>query len=79
MGDLKVMQQYEIEAPPKVREMWIDVKIQEKKSTIAGLKQLIEDLKKGKILDLEARIIMNEKELEMLIQSKRGDGGVIDV
>lgn len=79
MGDLKVMQQYAITPPPEVEQMWINVKIQEKKSTIAGIKQLIEDLKKGKILDLEARVIMNEKELEMLIQSKRGDGGVIDV
>ena len=76
MGDLRVQQQYDIEPTQQVMEMWIDVRIQEKKSTIAGLKQLIEDLKKGKILDLEARVIMNEKELEMLIQSKRTDTAI---
>ena len=53
MADMRVQTNFLVDPTAEVRQMWTDVKIQEKKSTIAGLKQLIEDLKKGKILDLE--------------------------
>jgi hypothetical protein len=78
MGDLRVQTNFLVSPTPEIEQMWIDVRIQEKKSTIAGIKQLIEDLKKGKILDLEAKTMMHEKELELLIQSKK-KGDVIDV
>jgi hypothetical protein len=78
MGDLRVQTNFMVDATPEIKMMWVDVKIQEKKSTIAGIKQLIEDLEKGKILDLKAKAMMHEKELELLIQSKT-KGDVIDV
>jgi hypothetical protein len=78
MADMKVQTNYLVTPSKDIEMMWIDVKIQEKKSTIAGLKQLIEDFEKGKIIDLKARIMMHEKELEMLIQSKKNEE-VIDV
>lgn len=78
MADLRVQTNFLVSPTAEIEEMWVNVKIQEKKSTIAGIKQLIEDLKKGKIIDLEAKCMMHEKELELLIQSKK-KGNVIDV
>lgn len=49
--------------------MWIKVQIQEKKSQISRYKQDIEDLQKGRILDLQARIKMCEMEVTKLENS----------
>jgi hypothetical protein len=78
MADLRVQTNYLVSPTAEIEQMWIDVKIQEKKSTIAGVKQLMEDLEKGKMLELRAKIMMHEKELELLIQSKNNKD-VIDV
>lgn len=47
----------------EVQTKWVEVEIQSKKSQIVRLNQDIEDLKKGKLLELEAVVIMREKEL----------------
>lgn len=55
----------------EVEKKWIECQIQEKKSRIVRLNQDIEDLKKGKIIALEAEIMMINKELDTL-QEKYG-------
>jgi len=50
----------------EVEEKWKAVAIQEKVSRIAACKQAIEDLQKGKIVELEAQILMFQRELEHL-------------
>ena len=56
-----------------VEDMWLKVRIQEKKSQLAGYKrnlqeceQKIEDLKEGMMVDLQARVIMIEKEIAFM-------------
>lgn len=56
----------------EIEQKWIDVQIQEKKSRITRYKQDIEDLQKGKILDIECRISMLEKEVHFLSQKREG-------
>jgi AAA+ ATPase superfamily predicted ATPase len=60
MADLPVVQGYEVEAPDSVLKKLLEVKIQEFKSRAARHKQDIEDLQKGRIKDLEAKITMLE-------------------
>lgn len=50
----------------EIEMKWVEVQIQERKSRIARHKQDIEDLQKGKIVDLEAKIMMLVKELKHL-------------
>jgi DNA repair exonuclease SbcCD ATPase subunit len=61
-----------------VESMWLDVQIQEKRSRMAGSKraileaeQKIEDIQKGVILDLKAKVIMLEREIKFLQQKKQ--------
>ena len=69
MGD--VGSQHWLVSPTREIELkWIEVSIQEKKSRIARHKQDIEDLLKGKIIDLEAKIGMLELELRELERGK---------
>jgi len=49
-----------------IEKKWIECQIQERKSRIVRLNQDIEDLKKGKIISLEAEIMMLDKELKKL-------------
>ena len=49
---------------------WAEVAIQEKKSRIIRHRQNIEDLKKGTIVDLEAKIMMLEREVIKLEEQK---------
>lgn len=79
MADSRVNTQYLVSPSKEVEEMWVDVRIQEKKSNIAAVKQAIEDLEKGKILELKAKQKMYEMELEHLIQSKKKNPDIIDV
>lgn len=66
MGDIQRSNQYLSNPSDEVEKKWVEVKIQEKKSQMARAKQDIEDLKKGKIVQLEAGIIMLEKDIEQL-------------
>jgi chaperonin cofactor prefoldin len=50
----------------EVQRKWLLCQIQEKKSAVIRLNQDIEDLLKGKIVALEAHIIMLEKEIKVL-------------
>jgi len=60
-----------------VEKKWIEVQIQERKSRIARFKQDIEDLRKGKIVDVEARVMMLAKELAFL--ENKLSQGIVDV
>lgn len=50
----------------EIDAMWGRVEIQQKTSMIARWKQDIEDMQKGKILDLQANIKMRELEIKVL-------------
>ena len=50
----------------EIKLKWIEVQIQERKSRIARHRQDKEDLIKGKLVDLDARILMLDKELKNL-------------
>jgi len=50
----------------EIKFKWIEVQIQERKSRIARHRQDKEDLIKGKLVDLDARILMLDKELKNL-------------
>lgn len=68
MADLPVEGNWIVPADQQVKCKWVEVQIQERKSRIARHRQDIEDLKKGRIVELEARIMMLEKELGELEQ-----------
>ena len=70
MADIGSPQHWLVSPNIEIERKWKDVAIQEKVSRIARYKQDIDDLRKGKILDLECRIAMLEKEVEHL-QAKR--------
>jgi hypothetical protein len=80
MSDIPVDGNWLVSPDAEIERKWIDVQIQERKSRIARHKQDMEDLIKGRIVDLEARILMLEKELKELEQKKiRLTGNIIDV
>ncbi len=64
MSDLSVAknQQFLVEPTNKVQQMWAEMKIQELQSKIMRAKQDIEDLRKGRIIGLEANILMWQME-----------------
>lgn len=66
MSDIGVPQGWLVSPNTDVEDMWLKVQIQEKKSRISRYKQDIEDLEQGKILDIRARIIMLEREIQFL-------------
>ena len=70
MADLGINKGWLVSPNAEVERKWIDVQIQEKKSRIVRWRQDIEDLTKGKILDLECRIAMAEKEIVALQNDK---------
>ena len=70
MADLPIEGNWLVSPNVDIKRKWIEVQIQERKSRIARHKQDIEDLMKGKIVDLEARIMMLERELIDLEQQK---------
>lgn len=53
-----------VEAGSDIKKKWLSVQIQEKKSRVARYKQDIEDLKQGRILELECRIAVLEREIQ---------------
>lgn len=66
MADIPISKNYLVSPTKEIDEMWIQVQIQERKSRIARYNQDIEDLEKGRILDLRARIKMCELEIHKL-------------
>lgn len=69
MADIGIPKNWLVSPTKEIDEMWIKVQIQEKKSQMARYKQDIEDLQKGRILDLQARIKMCELECAKLENS----------
>ena len=70
MADLQRGQNWLVSPNAEVELKWAEVAIQEKKSRIARHKLDIEDLKKGMIVDLEAKIMMLEKEVKKLEEER---------
>jgi hypothetical protein len=67
MADLGVPSRQWLVSPTKeVEDMWLEVKKQELRSRMARWSQDIQDLEKGKIVDLKARMKMAELELREL-------------
>jgi len=66
MADLPIPRNFIAQPTKEINEMWLNVQIQEKKSMISRKRQDIEDLKKGRILDLEAQIKLHELEVKKL-------------
>lgn len=56
----------------EIEDKWIEVQIQERKSRIIRYKQDIDDLRKGRIIELEAKIMMLELELLEIETRKQG-------
>jgi hypothetical protein len=77
MADIGVKQQYLVSPDHAVEQKWLQVQIQERKSRIARYKQDIEDCLKGRIIDLEAKIMMLEKEIQMLGTKEIKDADLI--
>lgn len=68
MADLGVprQEQWLVDPTQEIKDLWKQAKIQEFRSRISRHKQDIEDLEKGRIMDLQARIKMLELELRSL-------------
>lgn len=77
MSDLGANRQWLVSPTKEIEDKWREVQIQERVSRIARYKQDIEDLKKGKILELEAKIMMLEMEVERLKSEKTIDVSAI--
>ncbi len=63
MADLPIRHNYEVQPPDSVLRKWQEIRIQEKRSQIAAAKQRIQDLQRGEIINLEAKITMWELEI----------------
>lgn len=70
MADLQRGSNWLVSPNIEVELKWAEVAIQEKKSRIIRHRQDIEDLKKGTIVDLEAKIMMLEREVIKLEEQK---------
>ena len=70
MADIPIEGNWLVTPNAEIEKKWIEVQIQERRSRIARHKQDMEDLVKGKLVDLEARIMMLENELKELEQKK---------
>lgn len=66
MADLGGGGQFLVSPNIEVEQKWLEVQIQERKSRIARHKQDIEDLQKGRIVELEAKVMMLDRELKHL-------------
>ena len=64
MADVGVQGNWLVSPTKEIEDKWIEVQIQERISRIARYKQDIEDLKKVRILELEAKIMLLELELK---------------
>lgn len=66
MADLPVPQNWLVSPDSAIEEKWREIQIQERISRLERHKLDIEDLKRGKIKELEIKITMLEKEIEFL-------------
>jgi len=73
MADIGSPKNWLVSPNAAIEEKWKSVAIQEKVSRIARHKQDIEDLQKGKIVDIEAQIMMLERELTHLREQQITD------
>ena len=64
MADIQTEGNWLVDPTDEIKRKWIEVQIQERKSRINRHKQDMEDLKMGKLVDLEARILILELELK---------------
>ena len=65
-NDSGMKKQWLVSPTKEIDEMWIIIEIQNKTSTMNRLKQDIEDLQKGRLLELSAKIKMTELEIASL-------------
>lgn len=66
MADIGMQRQWLVSPTAEIEQMWKHVQIQEKRSTINRYRQDIEDLTKGRMLDLQAKILMLELEIRTI-------------
>jgi hypothetical protein len=78
MADIGERQQWLVSPTKEIEDKWIEVQIQERISRIARYKQDIEDFKKGRILELEAKIMLLELELKEIRTRKISAGELIN-
>jgi len=78
MSDIGERQQWLVSPTKEIEDKWIEVQIQERISRIARYKQDIEDFKKGRILELEAKIMLLELELKEIRARKISAGELIN-
>jgi len=78
MSDIGERQQWLVSPTKEIEDKWIEVQIQERISRIARYKQDIEDYKKGRILELEAKIMLLELELKEIRARKVSAGELIN-
>lgn len=71
MSDLGIKGTWLVSPTKEIEDKWIEVQVQERISRINRYRQDIEDFKKGRILELEAKILMLELELRE-IESRKG-------
>ena len=86
MADLGTSQNWLVSPNKDVEIKWLKVKIQEKRSRLAGfqrdyqkLEQQIEDIKNGHMLDCEAKCTMCEREIDELTKELKQQEDIIDV
>jgi len=78
MADLGERQTWLVSPTKEIEDKWIEVQIQERISRIARYKQHIEDFKKGRILELEAKIMLLELELKAIQARKISAGELVN-
>jgi len=73
MADIGITKDYLVKKTSEVENMWMKVRIQEKRSQLAGFQRMIkeceqkiEDLREGVIVDYTAKAIMAEKEIAFM-------------
>ena len=73
MSDLGTRTNWLVSPTKEIEEKWIEVQVQERISRINRYRQDIEDYKKGRILELEAKIMMLELELKEIEARRNSD------
>ena len=78
MSDIGERQTWLVSPTKEIEDKWVEVQIQERISRIARYKQDREDYKKGRILELEAKIMLLELELKEIRARKVSAGELIN-
>lgn len=80
MPDLGIQGNWLVSPTKEIEDKWIEVQIQERISRINRYKQDIEDYQKGRIPEIQAKIMMLELELKTFEQRRTtGAGSIINV